>query len=167
MSYRRTGHQENRRARTEPKFPGSRDDFRTLLSTCDKRIGTNTASSRTPGRGVASRTQGRSGLPTVTVGIPLGLQVPEIRPRSERWTPSGLPTSYVGFSLGVLEGEGQAVRGGVGAGGAGGVPWAAGRSIEASCSPSSSQAFSWLTFVELQPQEQTPNQPLSQVIVPR
>ena len=62
---------------------------------------------------------------------------------------------------------GQADFGGRGgAGGALGTPWAAGRIIDASCSPSSSQALSWLTFVELQPQEHTPNQPLSQVIVP-
>jgi hypothetical protein len=39
--------------------------------------------------------------------------------------------------------------------------------MSASWSASSCQALSWLTFVELQPQEQTANQPLSQVIVPR
>jgi hypothetical protein len=39
--------------------------------------------------------------------------------------------------------------------------------MSASWSAISCQAFSWLTLVELQPQEQTANHPLSQVIVPR
>ena len=76
----------------------------------------------------------------------------------------------MGFLLGLRGsglGESRFQAGFGGRGGGIGAPWAAGRSIEASWSASSCQALSWLTLVELQPQEQTANKPLSHVIVPR